>query len=129
MPTTPDLTIYFDGACPLCAREIAHYLRRDRAGRLAARDIAADPAPLAPLGITQAAAIAALHVRHADGRMARGAAAFVAIWERLPRWRWLAATLRRVPGALALAEAVYRLVARHRVRVVRVLCGDGRCAR
>jgi hypothetical protein len=63
MPTTPELTIFFDGACPLCRREIAHYLRRDRSGRLAALDIAADPAPLAILGVTQRARVTAFFFR------------------------------------------------------------------
>jgi len=43
MPETiPALTVYFDGACPLCRREIAHYRSRDRAARIAFLDIAAD---------------------------------------------------------------------------------------
>lgn len=129
MAATPDLTIFYDGSCPLCRREIAHYLRRDRAGLLAALDIAADPGPLGPLGVTQAAALAALHVRDAAGRVETGAAAFLAIWERLPRWRLAARTIRGLPGALPLMEIAYRFVAPRRARIAAALCADGSCRR
>jgi predicted DCC family thiol-disulfide oxidoreductase YuxK len=127
MTTTPDLTIFFDGACPLCRREIAHYLRRDRGGRLAALDIAADPAPLAALGVTQRAALDALHVRDAAGRLHVGADAFLAIWERLPRWRLAARAIRAVPGASRLMEMAYRAVAPRRARIAAMLCAEGSC--
>ncbi|MEC8852758.1 MAG: DCC1-like thiol-disulfide oxidoreductase family protein, partial [Pseudomonadota bacterium] len=39
-PTAP-LTIFYDGGCPLCAREIAFYRRRAGAGRLDWIDVAA----------------------------------------------------------------------------------------
>jgi predicted DCC family thiol-disulfide oxidoreductase YuxK len=123
------ITIFYDGSCPLCRREIAHYLRRDRAGRLEALDIAADPAPLAPLGISPRDAMAALHVRDAAGRILIGAAAFLAIWDMLPRWRLLARAIRAVPGAPPLLEMAYRFVAPRRARVAAALCGSERCAR
>lgn len=123
------ITIFYDGSCPLCRREIAHYLRRDRAGRLEARDIAADPAPLAAIGASRDAAMAALHVRDATGRVAIGAAAFLAIWDVLPRWHWLARGIRAVPGAVGLLERAYRFVAPRRARVAAALCPGERCAR
>ena len=121
-------TVYFDGACPLCRREIAHYAARDRAGLLSFADIAADPAPLAAIGVGREDALARLHVRLEDGSVLVGARAFAAIWDRLPRWRVLARALRALPGAMALAEAAYRVVARNRTRVVATLCARGRCA-
>jgi predicted DCC family thiol-disulfide oxidoreductase YuxK len=72
-------------------------------------------------------ALARLHVRRADGTVVSGARAFAEIWSCLPRWRLLARALEAVPGAMALAEAAYRVVARHRVRVVATLCARGRC--
>lgn len=129
MAQIPDLTIFFDGSCPLCRREIAHYLRRDRAGRLAALDIAADPAPLTRLGISHGAAMAALHACDAQGKVLIGSDAFLAIWDRLPRWRRLSAALRMLPGATWALEQVYRVVAPRRARIVAAFCPTRGCAR
>ena len=125
---TPALTVFFDGACPLCRREIDHYRRRDREGRIAFVDVAADPAPLAGTGITQAQALAAMHARRADGSMVRGAAAFVALWEQIPGWRVAARLVRGTPGLLPLAERIYAWIAPRRSRVAAVLCRSGGCA-
>jgi predicted DCC family thiol-disulfide oxidoreductase YuxK len=124
----PALTVFFDGACPLCRREIAHYRQRDRAGRIAFVDIVADPAPLAAIGVSPEVALAAMHARRADGSVVRGAAAFVALWAELPRWRVLARIVTGVPGLLALAERVYAWVAPRRSRVAAAMCRDDRCA-
>jgi predicted DCC family thiol-disulfide oxidoreductase YuxK len=48
------------------------------------------------------------HVRAGDGRVLSGAAAFVEVWSRLPRWRW-AARAASLPGALAALELGYRM--------------------
>jgi hypothetical protein len=48
------------------------------------------------------------HVRAGDGALLSGAAAFVEVWARLPRWGW-AARAAALPGMLALLELSYRL--------------------
>ena len=104
----PALTVYYDGACPLCAAEIAHYRKQKGAERLCFRDVAEEAAgPPAP-DLTQAQAMARFHARDSDGLLLSGAAAFAAVWGLLPRWRW-AARLAALPGALAVLEAGYRL--------------------
>jgi predicted DCC family thiol-disulfide oxidoreductase YuxK len=59
------------------------------------------------LAAEHAALLARFHVQRADGTRLDGAAAFVAMWSRLPGWRWLA-RLARLPGMLALLELAYR---------------------
>lgn len=103
-PTT--CTVYYDGACPLCRREIAHYQRR--AGALPIAWIDASACESAALGadLPRSAAMARLHVRTADGSLVSGAAAFAAIWARVPGYRWLAAIAAQRP-AMAAMEALY----------------------
>ena len=100
-------TVFFDGSCPLCRAEIGYYGRRDQAGALCFVDVSETGAPT-PNGITQQRAMARFHVRARDGRVLSGAAAFVEVWNHLPKWRW-AARAASLPGALAVLELGYRI--------------------
>ncbi len=103
----PKSTVYFDGSCSLCRAEIGYYRRKDHDHALCFVDISeTNSAP--PEGITQERAMKRFHVRASDGRVLSGAAAFVEVWTRLPRWRW-AARAASLPGALIALEWGYRL--------------------
>jgi predicted DCC family thiol-disulfide oxidoreductase YuxK len=105
-PPAP-IEVFFDGACPVCAREIAFYRDRPGAEGLCWVDAAqAGPGALAP-GLTREAALARLHVRRADGSLVSGAAAFAEIWRRVPGFRWLGRLLG-VPPLGLVAEWGYR---------------------
>lgn len=110
-------TIYYDGDCPLCRAEIAHYERKDTSGELALVNVA-DPASTLPAGIDRAEALARFHVATEDNRIVSGAAAFVEVWRRIPGWRGLA-RLARIPGAVLAMEGAYRLFLPLRPLIVR----------
>jgi predicted DCC family thiol-disulfide oxidoreductase YuxK len=113
---SPALTVLYDGACPLCRREIGLYrgLRQDNAVCFADVSDAALPLPAAlPPGLTRAQLLARFHVRRRDGQVLSGAQAFLALWSVLPGWRWLAAA-GRLPGAAWAMERCYRLFLRGR---------------
>ena len=83
------LTVYYDGACPVCAREIATYRRLDGAARVDWVDATrCDQEALGP-DLDRGAAIARFHVRRSDGGLVHGAAAFAEVWKRLPAFAWL----------------------------------------
>jgi hypothetical protein len=58
--------------------------------------------------LTKQQAMKRFHVRGNDGLLLSGAAAFVAVWSTLPRWR-LAARLAALRGILTILEVAYRL--------------------
>lgn len=103
--TSPQLTVYYDGACPLCTLEINHYKRQSGAEKLCFVD--ASNSPDLGDGLTRDAALSRFHVRDAEGRLISGARAFTAIWAKLPRWR-CAAWLARRPLVTPLLELAYR---------------------
>lgn len=106
------LTVLYDGACPLCRREIGLYRGLPAAQPLCFADVS-DPGQVLPAGTTRAQLLARFHVRHADGRLDSGARAFLALWAALPGWRWLA-RLGALPGAEGLLESGYRAFLRLR---------------
>jgi len=106
-PAGPDsLSVFYDGACPVCRREIGVYRDLAPAQPVEFCDVSQSSLRL-PAELTREQALARFHVRHADGRIESGARAFIALWERLPYWRWLA-RVGRLPGVTALMELAYR---------------------
>ncbi len=109
---------YYDDLCSICQAEMFAY-RRQGEGLIQLHDCNGD----LPADIDREAALAALHVRLPDGQVATGWDAFIAIWERLPRWRWLAAATRPALIRKPL-DVVYRWLAPYRPRRT---CRDGAC--
>jgi predicted DCC family thiol-disulfide oxidoreductase YuxK len=107
------LTVYYDGKCGLCRREIEYYKRVAPADRFVWLDIANDPAGLADLDISQADALRRLHARDASGTIYVGVAAFVAIWQGLDYWRYLA-LIMKLPFLQPLAALAYDRFADYR---------------
>lgn len=99
--------LYFDGACPVCSREVAMYRRQPGADRLRWIDVAHCEVGDLGTGLTREAAMARLHWRQPDGSLVSGAQAFTALWRTLPRWSWLGRLLGSGPG-LWLLESSYR---------------------
>lgn len=97
------VTVWYDGACPLCIREIALMRRLDRAKRLHFIDVArAD----ATCPLDRGLMLSRLHALE-DGQMLRSAAAFAAMWRAIPTLRWLGLAARLRPVGIAL-EGLYR---------------------
>ena len=118
MNSTPrfPLQVFFDGACPLCSREIDHYRRQDRRQRLEPVDISAPDFDPQRYGIALESFMVELHAIDQAGTVYRGVAAFRAIWQAFPEkaaYR-LMARLVGLPLVEPLAGWAYRLFARLR---------------
>jgi predicted DCC family thiol-disulfide oxidoreductase YuxK len=99
-----DVTVWFDGGCPLCVREIALMRRLDRDRRIAFVDV---HAPGAACPLDAATLLARFHARERGGDIISGAAAFAAMWRAIP-WLRPLGLLARIPPVLWLLEAAYR---------------------
>lgn len=111
----PALTVWYDGACPLCRREIALMQRLDWRRRVAFVNLglaAPEACPLDPAEL-----LARLHAGD-DQRLYAGAAAFAALWRQLPLL-WPLGQLARIPFVLALLEHAYARFLRLRPRLQR----------
>lgn len=102
--TAKQAQLYFDGACPLCRREIALVRRLARAVEFI--DVHQLQDDELPEGTDRAALLRDLHFRFPDGRVDTGLEANIALWQATPLgglWRVL-----NLPLVRPLALRVYR---------------------
>lgn len=96
------MTVWYDGACPLCIREIALMRKLDRRDAITFTDIST-PASTCP--IDRQLMLERFHASE-NGRLLSGAAAFAAMWRAIPLLRPIG-LLARAPAVLAILEALY----------------------
>ncbi|WP_313932023.1 DUF393 domain-containing protein [Sphingomonas sp. BAUL-RG-20F-R05-02] len=99
------LSVWYDGDCPLCRREIALMRRLDTRGRIAFVD-ATGPATCP---VDRAELLARFHAME-DGRLLSGAAAFAAMWRAIPLLRPLGLMARHRLVLHALEQAYLRFL-------------------
>lgn len=110
------LTVWHEGGCPLCRREIAFLRRLDRGRRIEFVDVSGDGPVSCPLDRT--AMLARFHARE-DGRLLSGAAAFAAMWRAIPVLRPIGLAARN-PLVLSLLERGYGAFLRLRPSLQRI---------
>lgn len=88
--TSSKTEVLYNAACPVCSREIDHYAALTvRHALPIGYDDLNDPALLSRWGIDADEAAKRLHMRR-DGETLSGIPAFIALWQEIPRYRWLA---------------------------------------
>jgi predicted DCC family thiol-disulfide oxidoreductase YuxK len=101
--TQSPLTVYYDGACPVCRREIGFYQKRT-GNDVSYCDVAAEICPAPDL--RREDALMRFHVRRGDGSLVSGAAAFLALWRETPGFR-LPARLLSVRPVVTFLDVCY----------------------
>ncbi|MBY6095557.1 thiol-disulfide oxidoreductase DCC family protein [Ferrimonas balearica] len=119
------LTLFFDGQCPLCRREIEALKARDALHQIRFEDLNhPDIAERHPeLDLTLAHRV--LHGQRSDGTWLTGLDVTHAAWSLVGRGHWTA-PLRWRP-VKPIADLAYRFFARHRHRLSYLLTGEQRC--
>lgn len=119
LPAGKDVEVFYDGACPLCMREIRMLMRKDRASRIVFTDISAPSFEAERYGVTMDTLMARIHGRRADGTWIEGVEVFRGLYRAVGFKRLVA--LSRAPGISQLLGLAYRVFARNRLRLT------GRC--
>ena len=85
------LTLFYDGACPLCQAEILYLSRRNQAGLLDFVDIHSEQYDPNAVGVSCEQALAAMYGQYANGKLIQGVEIFPEAYRRanLPRMAWL----------------------------------------
>ncbi|UJF20301.1 DUF393 domain-containing protein (plasmid) [Vibrio sp. SS-MA-C1-2] len=84
------ITVFYDGKCGLCSREINHYREIAPIGIFKWQDVTVSNRELEKEGITLSEGLKIIHAKDAKGRLYRGVDAFILIWKQLNRWSILA---------------------------------------
>jgi len=103
----PSCKVFFDGSCPLCAREISLYSKLDKDDEIEWVDVS-QPEPATPVGITRERLLSRIHLLDSEGKLQIGASAFFFIWKKLPGWRWLG-NLEKNKLIFFLAQIFYEI--------------------
>ena len=120
----PEIEVFFDGACPLCRREINLLKWLDKDQRIGFIDIAAADFEAAPLGISYEKLMHEIHGRLADGSIITGVEVFRRLYAAVGFGPLVAVT--RWPGISQVMDLGYAIFARNRLRMTG-RCQNGVC--
>ena len=115
----PELTLYYDGQCPLCVAEVEFLQSRNAQGQLAFVDVTQTGFEAAGHNISCEAAMAQIHGRTADGQVLVGVPVFAAAYQlaNLPVLAWLLSRRWLMP----VLQPAYVLFAKHRQAISRCI--------
>lgn len=113
----PELTLYFDGSCPLCLAEVAFMQSRNADGLLAFVDVTHTQFEATVHQISCDAAMAQIHGRTADGQLLVGVPVFAKAYQlaKLPVLAWLLSRQWLMP----ILQPAYVWFAKHRQLISR----------
>ncbi|NDD91802.1 DUF393 domain-containing protein, partial [bacterium] len=129
--TSPVLTVYYDGLCVVCSREIEHYQKKDRANAVRWVDITSAEFSASQEGLDEREVHRVMHVRDSSGQLHTEVDAFIAIWRVIPGFRPLARIASWWGARLGL-NLGYQIFVRIRPFLPRrksSVCDDGRCSK
>lgn len=114
-----EIEAFFDGDCPLCAREIAMLRRWDRAGKIRFTDISAPDFDPTNTGVSFETLMARMHGRLPDGTLIEGVEVFRRLYSAVGFRRSVA--LSRWPIIRHTLDLAYTFFAKRRLSLT------GRC--
>ena len=120
-----ELTIFFDGGCPLCVSEMRHLARIDTAEKIDLQDIHAEGFSERFPHIDPVHADQILHGQLANGDMIYALDVTYTAWALVGKRHWVA--VLRWPLIKPLSHWVYLFFAKHRSSISKLLTGSDRC--
>ena len=109
------ITVFYDGKCGLCSKEINHYRKIAPSNIFNWQDITDSADELNKEGISLSEGLRLLHAKDEEGLVHVGVDAFILIWKQLRGWRVLA-FLVGLPIIRQIANTAYRAFANWRFK-------------
>ncbi len=109
------ITVFYDGKCGLCSKEINHYRKVAPEGVFDWQDITTTADDLQKQGISVSEGLKLLHAVDNNDRLHVGVDAFILIWQHLRRWKALAFIVS-LPIIRQIVNVAYRTFANWRFK-------------
>ena len=119
------ITIFYDGACPLCVSEMTRLKECDSRGFVDLIDLNLSDFSERHPDIDKQKAQQVLHGKLSDGTLLLGLDVTCHAWRSVGKHRWL--SLLRLPLIRQLSDLGYKLFARNRYTISYVFTGKSRC--
>ncbi len=105
------LTVYYDGLCQLCSREINHYKIQAGADLIDFIDITSASFDATTEGLDPIQAHRVMHVKTTTGELLTAVDAFIEIWKTLPKYKWAAniAQISIIKKVLLIAYYIFAI--------------------
>ncbi len=120
-----EFTLLYDGLCPLCSKEVAWLYIRNKWEKLGFQDINDAGFDSAIYGKTHDELMAEIHGVYPDGQIIKGMRVFRETYKAVGLG-WLMAPTGW-PVLKPLFDLIYKVFARYRVPLVRLVAGDKSC--
>lgn len=109
------ITVFYDGKCGLCSKEINYYRNIAPDGVFNWQDITVSAEDLKKEGIRLCEGLKLLHAKDISGKIYIGVDAFILIWKQLKHWKLLAAIIS-LPLIRQATNFVYKIFASWRFK-------------
>lgn len=109
------ITVYYDGICSLCSKEISYYKKIANKEKFDWQDITKSSEGLNQHGYSLEQGLKKLHVKDSSGNFHIGVDAFIIIWRNLPYWKLLS-HLVSLPIIYQIAKFAYTKFANYRFK-------------
>jgi predicted DCC family thiol-disulfide oxidoreductase YuxK len=104
------ITVYYDGKCGLCRREVEYYKSISHPDHIMWIDITQNHDLLKSKGFNLSEVYKTFHAVDEHGNIYKGVDAFIVIWKRLENWNWLGSFVA-LPFIKQIAEYGYAVFA------------------
>lgn len=120
-----ELTVFYDGFCPLCVKEMTQLAKKDKCGFLAFYDINQVQLSVEHPDIDFVEANRFLHAKTSNGEIITGLDVTYLSWKLVGRGGIIAPL--RWPVIKPVADKLYKMFAKHRYQISKWFTGKARC--
>jgi len=114
---TTNTCVFYDGACPLCRREMNHYKKLAGDENIDWIDISKSQVELKEEGIKYHDAMRVIHIKDESGVHQVGVEAIFTLWDKLPYYRQLSRVLKHATFIHPTLNKAYVFFAKYRMKI------------